>query len=101
MSTAPLRNAVVPTLGRAQLRTASPALARFSSSDATTGSTGESSSPTPAGKLPMSWSEYLSMRKRRKQWSTLTTIPTTAGALFAGASYFATAQPEFAGLDPL
>ncbi|KAL1412534.1 TIM23 complex component [Vanrija albida] len=98
MSTASLRNTAIPALGRVQVRTASPALARFASSDAATSSTGESSTHT--GKLPMSWSEYLAMRKRRKQWSTLTTIPTTAAGLFAGAAYFATAQPEFGGLDP-
>ncbi|KLT38796.1 mitochondrial import protein Pam17 [Cutaneotrichosporon oleaginosum] len=54
----------------------------------------------------MTWSEYLAMRKRRRQWSTLTTIPTSIGGLMAGASYCAqhsmTAEgATIFGLDPM
>lgn len=90
------------TLARA--RATAPVLSaqRFASSSATA-----ESSTSSNGKLPMTWSEYLAMRKRRRQWSTLTTIPTSIGGLFAGGAYCAqhsmTADPAATifGLDPM
>ncbi|BEI88751.1 uncharacterized protein CcaverHIS019_0201130 [Cutaneotrichosporon cavernicola] len=91
------------TLARARPITfAAPVAARFASSS----SSSAAQEPESNGKLPMTWSEYLAMRKRRKQWSTLTTIPTTIGGLMTGASYAAqhsmTAEgATILGFDPM
>lgn len=74
---------------------------RFASSSAS-----EAESSTSNGKLPMTWSEYLALRKRRRQWSTFTTIPTSIGGLFAGGAYCAqhsmTAEgATILGFDPM
>lgn len=64
----------------------------------------KASSSTPAI-LPMPWSDYLAMRKRRKQWSTIATIPSSIASLFLGASYFASVEMDpsqmIMGLDPM
>lgn len=93
------------TLALARARPAAPVFAaqRFASTSASA-SNAESST---SGKLPMTWTEYLAMRKRRRQWSTLTTIPTSIGGLFAGGAYCAqhsmTADPSstILGMDPM
>lgn len=102
-----LRSASAFTLARARTPLVARALVaqRFASSSAPDSSANAPDS-SANGKLPMTWSEYLAMRKRRRQWSTLTTIPTSLGGLMAGGSYCAqhsmTAEgATILGLDPM
>jgi import inner membrane translocase subunit TIM23 len=97
-----LRSASTLTLARARAPLAASGVAaqRFASSSASEPETSAN------GKLPMTWSEYLAMRKRRRQWSTLTTIPTSIGGLMAGGSYCAQHSmthegATILGLDPM
>ena len=59
----------------------------------------------PPQRLPLSWPEYLSLRRQRRLWSTFTTIPTTFGGLFAGGSYFAGLEADptqlIMGVEPM
>lgn len=85
------------------LRFASSSSSTDASADASTSSA--SASTAAPTKLPMPWSEYLSMRKRRKQWATLTSVPSSLTGLFLGGSYFANLEGDptqtIMGLDPM
>lgn len=87
-------SATLPTL---------PASTLFSRQLSTT-STPPSASTTPAT-LPLTWPSYLALRRRRRLWSTLTSIPTTATGLFVGGGYFAGLEADptelIMGLEPL
>ncbi|KAG0141407.1 hypothetical protein CROQUDRAFT_718180 [Cronartium quercuum f. sp. fusiforme G11] len=41
---------------------------------------------------PMSWSQYLALRKQQRQYSLFTTIPSTTIGLYLGISHFATIE---------
>ncbi|KAG8824583.1 TIM23 complex component [Serendipita sp. 401] len=49
----------------------------------------------------LSWSDYLSIRGKKRRWELATTIPMTTAAAIGGASYFGVHTPQFMGLDPL
>ena len=63
------------------------------------------SSATTAGALPLTWPEYLSLRRQRRLWSTLTTVPTTFAGLTFGGGYFASLEADPAqlimGIEPM
>ncbi|EIW71471.1 presequence translocated-associated motor subunit PAM17, mitochondrial [Tremella mesenterica] len=63
------------------------------------------SSSTTASALPLSWPQYLSLRRQRRLWSTLTTIPTTFAGLFLGGGYFASLEADptqlIMGIEPM
>lgn len=78
---------------------------RFASTDA---SASGSASPADVGsssKLPMTWTDYLAMRKKRRTWSTVTTIPSSIGGLALGLGYFANLDADptqlIFGLEPM
>ena len=55
--------------------------------------------------LPLTWPDYLSFRRERRMWSTLTTVPTTFAGLFLGGGYFASIEADpsqlIMGLEPM
>ncbi|WWC65871.1 presequence translocated-associated motor subunit PAM17, mitochondrial [Kwoniella dejecticola CBS 10117] len=55
---------------------------------------GPSRTPTSATPLPLTWPNYLNLRKQRRVWSTATTIPTTFLGLFLGGGYFASLETD-------
>jgi import inner membrane translocase subunit TIM23 len=75
------------SLASTTTRLAAPAHRHASTSTSTL----ESTTPTT---LPMTWPNYLSLRKQRKAWSGITTVPTTVGGLFLGGSYFASVETD-------
>lgn len=95
-TTLALRNALAPSLPLAPRRFAP--MATYSSLADT------SKHPDTPAILPMTWTEYFAMRKSRKLWSTLTTIPSSVAGLFGGAAYFANLDFDPAqlimGMDP-
>ena len=56
-------------------------------------------------KLPLTWPTYLSLRRQRRLWSTLTSIPTTAIGLIAGGGYFGSQEMDpsqlIMGIEPM
>lgn len=60
---------------------------------------------TPTGPLPLSWPSYLSLRRQRRLWSTLTSVPTTFLGLFLGGGYFASLEADpsqlIFGVEPM
>ncbi|OWZ38149.1 presequence translocated-associated motor subunit PAM17, mitochondrial [Cryptococcus neoformans c45] len=60
---------------------------------------------TPTGSLPLSWPSYLSLRRQRRLWSTLTSVPTTFLGLFLGGGYFASLEADpsqlIFGVEPM
>lgn len=64
-----------------------------------------STHPDTPRNLPMTWTDYFAMRKSRKLWSTLSTIPSSIAGLFGGAAYFANLDIDptqtILGLDPM
>ncbi|EJT51330.1 integral to membrane protein [Trichosporon asahii var. asahii CBS 8904] len=101
------------SLARASLglrvRTLAPSAAvarRFNSTSASTSTATDEVPPnyTSPRDLPMTWSDYLAMRKRRRQWSSITSIPTSLGGLIGGAMYFASKDVDptqlIFGFDP-
>ena len=60
---------------------------------------------TTTGNLPLTWPTYLSLRRQRRLWSTLTSIPTTALGLFGGGGYFASLEADptqlIMGVEPI
>lgn len=58
-----------------------------------------------SGPLPLTWPAYLSARRSRKLWSTLTSIPSTFAGLSLGGGYFASievdASQTIMGIDPM
>ncbi|KAK6908861.1 presequence translocated-associated motor subunit PAM17, mitochondrial [Kwoniella mangroviensis CBS 10435] len=85
-------NAAAPTISRS----AAGIAIRFASSSssskpATPSQSRTSTSSTP---LPLPWPEYLGLRKQRRLWSSITTIPTTFLGLFLGGSYFASLESD-------
>lgn len=82
---------------------------RYNSTSSTTASsTAENEAPhyyTSPRNLPMTWSEYLAMRKKRRLWSAVASVPTSIGGLLGGAMYFASRETDptqlIFGLDPL
>ncbi|WVR08040.1 hypothetical protein IAU60_005084 [Kwoniella sp. DSM 27419] len=57
-------------------------------------STGPSRSATSPSPLPLTWPNYLSLRRQRRLWSSITTIPTTVLGLGLGGSYFASLETD-------
>ncbi|WVF68230.1 hypothetical protein IAT40_002995 [Kwoniella sp. CBS 6097] len=57
-------------------------------------SAGPSRSSTPSHPLPLTWPNYLSLRRQRRLWSSVTTIPTTFLGLFLGGGYFASLESD-------
>ncbi|OCF34444.1 presequence translocated-associated motor subunit PAM17, mitochondrial [Kwoniella heveanensis BCC8398] len=57
-------------------------------------SAGPSRSSTPSGPLPLTWPNYLNLRRQRRLWSSVTTIPTTFLGLFLGGGYFASLESD-------
>lgn len=101
------------SLARASLglrvRTLAPSAAvarRFNSTTTSTSTATDEVPPnyTSPRDLPMTWSDYLAMRKRRRQWSSITSIPTSLGGLVGGAMYFASKDVDptqlIFGFDP-
>ncbi|RSH93234.1 TIM23 complex component [Saitozyma podzolica] len=87
---------------------------RFASTSTSTSSppppspSSSSASPGPAhstGSLPLSWPQYLSLRRQRRLWSTLTSVPTTFAGLFLGGGYFASLEADpsqlIMGIEPM
>ena len=78
---------------------------RFASSSTSTSSSASSPPSSSTVGLPLTWPEYLSLRRQRRLWSTLTTVPTTLGGLFAGGSYFANLEGDpsqlIMGVEPM
>lgn len=79
---------------------------RFNSTAAASSSAAGSSADTgSSSKLPMAWTEYFAMRKRRKNWSNITSVPSALAGLFLGAGYFANldidATQPIMGVDPM
>ncbi|PVF92785.1 mitochondrial import protein Pam17 [Serendipita vermifera] len=67
-------------------------------------STQADASTTPGAsesKDTLSWSDYLTIRGRKRKWELATTIPITSAAAAGGFSYFGVHTPQFMGLDPL
>ncbi|ORY34677.1 mitochondrial import protein Pam17 [Naematelia encephala] len=72
-------------------------------------STSTSTSPNPpqseSGSLPLAWPRYFALRRQRRLWSTLTTIPTTVAGLLGGGSYFASLEADptqlIMGIEPM
>jgi import inner membrane translocase subunit TIM23 len=71
-------------------------------------STSTTTAPPPSTaneKLPLSWPTYLSLRRQRRLWSTLTSIPTTAIGLVAGGGYFGSQEMDpsqlIMGIEPM
>lgn len=77
---------------------------RFNSTSSSTASDEVPPNYTSPRNLPMTWSEYLAMRKRRRQWSSITSVPTSIGGLLGGAMYFASKDVDptqlIFGFDP-
>ncbi|GFZ49686.1 Presequence translocated-associated motor subunit PAM17, mitochondrial [Saitozyma sp. JCM 24511] len=84
---------------------------RFASTSTSSPSASPSSSsasPGPSqstGPLPLSWPQYLSLRRQRRLWSTLTSVPTTFAGLFLGGGYFASLEADpsqlIMGIEPM
>lgn len=57
------------------------------------------------GSLPLTWPAYLSARRSKKLWSTLTTIPSTFAGLTTGGGYFASIEADptqtIMGMEPM
>lgn len=64
-----------------------------------------SSTSTPASDPPLSWPEYLTIRKRKRRWEMATTIPSTFLAFGAGLSYFGSIESDptslLFGIEPI
>lgn len=82
----------------------SPYLLRAASSATNPTPTASSSHTSPA-QLPLTWPAYLSARRQRRLWSTLTSVPTTLVGLFGGGGYFANMELDpgqmILGMDPM
>ncbi|KAI9638852.1 integral to membrane protein [Dioszegia hungarica] len=97
------------TAQRALPTTSSLAFARPASTTTTSTPPLSSATPSPSAStsaaLPLTWPSYLALRRRRRLWSTLTSIPTTAAGLFVGGGYFAGLEADptelIMGLEPL
>lgn len=66
------------------------------------------STAASAGKsepLPISWPDYLNLRRRRKLYATIATVPTTAAGLVLGGGYFANLEADptqtLFGIEPV
>ncbi|WWC92843.1 uncharacterized protein L201_007803 [Kwoniella dendrophila CBS 6074] len=55
---------------------------------------GPSRTTTSSSVLPLKWPEYLDLRRQRRLWSSVTTIPTTFLGLFLGGGYFASLETD-------
>ncbi|WWD20335.1 presequence translocated-associated motor subunit PAM17, mitochondrial [Kwoniella shandongensis] len=68
-------------------------------------STTVSSSSTSSTPLPLTWPNYLSLRRQRRLWSTLTTVPSTLTGLTLGGGYFASLEADptqlIMGVEPM
>ncbi|CEL59517.1 Presequence translocated-associated motor subunit PAM17, mitochondrial OS=Cryptococcus neoformans var, neoformans serotype D (strain JEC21 / ATCC MYA-565) GN=PAM17 PE=3 SV=1 [Rhizoctonia solani AG-1 IB] len=55
--------------------------------------------------LPLSWPEYLTIRRKKRRWEIATTIPSTFLALTAGLSYFGSIESDptslILGVEPI
>ena len=55
--------------------------------------------------LPLTWPDYLSARRSRKLWSTLTSVPSTFAGLSLGGGYFASIEADptqtIMGIEPM
>ncbi|KAK1923638.1 Presequence translocated-associated motor subunit PAM17, mitochondrial [Papiliotrema laurentii] len=73
-------------------------------SDAASSSTSTSTSTSPTA-LPLTWPAYLSLRRQRRLWSTLFTVPTTLAGLTLGGGYFASIESDptqlIMGVEPM
>nr|XP_019043505.1 presequence translocated-associated motor subunit PAM17, mitochondrial [Kwoniella bestiolae CBS 10118]OCF22435.1 presequence translocated-associated motor subunit PAM17, mitochondrial [Kwoniella bestiolae CBS 10118] len=67
---------------------------RYASSSASSSIPSQSRTSTSSAPLPLPWPEYLGLRKQRRLWSSITTIPTTFLGLFLGGSYFASLESD-------
>ncbi|WRT69737.1 presequence translocated-associated motor subunit PAM17, mitochondrial [Kwoniella shivajii] len=68
---------------------ASPLAAQLEPPSATS-----SRASTSSTQLPLTWPNYLNLRKQRRLWSSITTIPTTFAGLFIGGGYFASLETD-------
>lgn len=57
-----------------------------------------STSTLPSTPLPLTWPNYLSLRRQRRVWSGLCTVPTTAAGLGIGGGYFASLETDMSQL---
>ncbi|KAF8607631.1 mitochondrial import protein Pam17 [Ceratobasidium sp. AG-I] len=64
-----------------------------------------SSTSAPSNEAPLSWPEYLAIRKGKRRWEMATTIPSTFLALSAGLSYFGSIESDptslIFGVEPI
>ncbi|KAG8721481.1 TIM23 complex component [Ceratobasidium sp. 394] len=65
-----------------------------------------SSSSTPhANEPPLSWPEYLAIRKRKRRWEMATTLPSSFLAFGAGLAYFGSIESDptslIFGVEPI
>ncbi|KAG8796772.1 TIM23 complex component [Ceratobasidium sp. 428] len=60
---------------------------------------------SPTKEPPLSWSEYLAIRKRKRRWEMATTIPSTFLAFGAGLAYFGSIESDptslIFGVEPI
>lgn len=59
----------------------------------------------PVKPLPLTWPNYLTLRRQRRLWSTLTSVPTSFAGLTVGGGYFASLEADpshlIMGMEPM
>lgn len=87
------------------LRHASSSSSPLSAPNEPTSFRTQPSHSAPTGPLPLTWPNYLSLRRQRRLWSTLTSVPTTFLGLFLGGGYFASLEADpsqlIFGIEPM
>ncbi|ORX37652.1 mitochondrial import protein Pam17-domain-containing protein [Kockovaella imperatae] len=84
--------------------TSSAGPSRAASSSSSSTSSASTAPPAGSDSLPLTWTKYLGLRRQRRSWSTLATVPTTLTGLALGGSYFANLEADptqlIMGIEP-